>query len=378
MRLVKREIRILLHHPIYVLCMVVLPLFMTVFFTSLMSEGQPLSMPVGIVDLDQTSTTRKLTRMLDGMQNSRVVAHYQSEAEARHAMQQGEIYGFLLFPQELTHDLLSGRQPKMSLYYSNTSLTAGALLYKDMKTVCMLGSAAVGSATMKAHGYTDKQVMAFLQPISIDTHTVGNPWVSYNIYLSTMLVPGSFLLFVFLLTAYSLGTETKFNTQGEWLDMAGGNIWKAVACKFFPQTIVFLVVFLLCLSYMFGILRFPAPGGVWRLLLLGALSVVAAQGFALFIFGLVPSLRMSMSICSLWSVLSFSMVGSAFPVFAMDAPLQSLAWLFPLRHYYMIYQLCIFNDYPLHDAMPHILMLLFFALLPLTVIKRIGKYQYIP
>ena len=85
-----------------------------------------------------------------------------------------------------------------------------------------------------------------------------------------------------------------------------------------------------------------------------------------------------MSICSLWSVLSFSMVGSAFPVFAMDAPLQSLAWLFPLRHYYMIYQLCIFNDYPLHDAMPHILMLLFFALLPLTVIKRIGKYQYIP
>ena len=84
-------------------------------------------------------------------------------------------------------------------------------------------------------------------------------------------------------------------------------------------------------------------------------------------------MRMAMSVCSLWGVLSFSMVGSAFPVFAMDAPLQALAWLFPLRHYYMIYQLCVFNSYPLSDALPYILTLLLFVALPWLLYLRLGK-----
>ena len=80
-----------------------------------------------------------------------------------------------------------------------------------------------------------------------------------------------------------------------------------------------------------------------------------------------------MSICSLWSVLSYSMVGTAFPVFAMDAPLQTLSWLFPMRHYYIIYQLCVFNTYPLTDVWPHVLALIIFAMLPIFVARRIKK-----
>ena len=85
-----------------------------------------------------------------------------------------------------------------------------------------------------------------------------------------------------------------------------------------------------------------------------------------------------MSICSLWGVLSFSMVGTTFPIFPMDAPLQALSWLFPMRHYYLIYQLCVFNDYPLTDALPSIIALLTFTILPAFVIRRMKKafYEY--
>ena len=76
------------------------------------------------------------------------------------------------------------------------------------------------------------------------------------------------------------------------------------------------------------------------------------------------------------------MVGSAFPAMAMDGALQSLAWLFPLRHYFMIYQTCIFNDYPLADAWSHIAVLVAFALLPILVAPKIRNamlnYVYIP
>lgn len=382
LQLIKREIAIIAKHPIYIMCMVVLPWVITVFFTSLMNEGMPVEIPIGVVDLDNTSTTRKLTRMVDGFQSAKVVAHYPSVEEARQAIQRNKIYGFVLFPSGMTGDMISMRQPRMSIYYTNTSLSAGSLIYKEMKTMCTLASAGLGQATLQAKGATPGQTKAFLQPIALDTHTVGNPWISYNIFLSAMLIPACLLLFVFMLTAYSLGTEIKFGTQKEWLKMADDNIFKAIFFKLLPHTILFLLVMYGCLTYMFGILHFPAPGGKGMLLLLGFLSIIAAQGFAVFIFGLIPSLRMSMSVCSLWGVLSFSMVGSAFPVFAMDAPLQSLSYLFPMRHYYKIYQLCVFNDYPLSDVSIHVIAMLCFALLPLLVLHRIKKsfneFGYVP
>lgn len=374
--LLKRELLILLRHPIYIICMVALPLLVTLFFTSLMNEGQPVKMPIGIVDNDNTSVTRKLTRMIDGFQSSHVVAHYPTIDEAREAIQRNQIYGFIYFPEHMTQDLLSARQPKMSIYYSNVSLTVGALLYKEMKVLCTLGSAAVGMTTLQAKGFTTKQATAFLQPITLDTHNIGNPWVNYNIYLSTMLVPTCLLLFVFLMTAYSLGTEIKFGTHRQWLQQAGDNFALALFTKLLPQTIIFLFTMAVCMTYMFGVLHFPAPGGIMHLTLLCILSIIAAQGFAVFMFGLIPSLRMAMSMCSLWGVLSFSMVGTTFPVFAMDAPLQAVSWLFPARHYYVIYQLCVFNDYPLADATPSIIALLCFTIMPAFVIKRMKKAFY--
>lgn len=353
--------------------MVCMPCLCALFFTTLMENGQPVDMPVGVVDNDNTSTTRKLIRTLDSFQSSRVVAHYPSVDDARHAIQTGEIYGFMYFPRHTTDDLLASRQPKISFYYSSTSLTAGALIFKDMKTMATLGSAAVGQATLQAKGYRPELIMPALQPIAVDLHTVGNPWVNYNIYLSTMIVPGCFLLFIFLLTPFSFGTELKFGKSNQLMEAAGDNSLIAIFGKMIPHTIIYTIVMAGLLGYMFGYLHFPAPGGFWRLILLGFLSVIGAQGFSLTIFGLVPTLRMSMSLCSLMGVLSFSMVGSAFPVFAMDPPLQALAWLFPLRHYYMIYQLCVFNTYPLTDALLHIACLTGFAFMPYLLTKRIGN-----
>ena len=177
-----RELLILRQNHIYRFCMVLFPLLVMFFFTSLMDDGLPTSMPVGIVDLDNTSTSRSLSQRLDGFQMSRIVAHYPSVAEARRAIQRNEIYGFLYIPKGTTEKLLSSRQPKISYYYSYTTLAAGALLMKDLKTISTLGSAAVGQATMRAKGFTDKQIMTFLQPVTLDLHQIANPWTSYNAY----------------------------------------------------------------------------------------------------------------------------------------------------------------------------------------------------
>ena len=377
-----RECRILKMNHIYGFCMVVFPILVMFFFTSLLKEGQPIDLPVGIVDLDNTSTTRALVRNLDAFQNSEVVARYPSVSEARQAIQQNQIYGFLYLPKGTTEKLLAQRQPKISFYYSLASITSGSLLFKDMKTVSTLGSAAVGQATMRARGFTDKQIQTLLQPIRIDLHQVANPWTNYNVYLTTMIVPGILMLFMFLITAYSIGAELKFGSSREWLAMADDNIFVALLGKLLPQTVIWLLIVFLYDYYVFGILRFPHPGGAPMIVLLSVLQVIASQGFGVFAFGLMPSLRMSMSICALWGMLSFSMSGSAFPVMAMDSPVQALSWLFPLRHYFMIYQTCVFNGFPLLESWFHFAALTAFTLLPWLVVSKIKNamltYVYIP
>ncbi len=377
-----REVRIMLHNPMYGCCMVVFPILAMIFFTSLMDEGLPEDMPVGVVDLDNTTTSRSLIRRLDGFQSSKVVAHYTSVAEARRAIQENQIYAFLYIPKGTTDDLLASRQPKISYYYNLASIMSGSLLMKDLKTISTLGSAGVGQATMRAKGYTQEQIMAFLQPIRIDLHQVGNPYTNYNSYLSTVFVPGIMMLFIFMISAYSLGMELKFNTGKEWLAMADNRIVVAIIGKFLTQALIWLALIFFYEFYVFSVLGFPHQGSVAMLILLAVLEVFAAQGFGIFAFGLMPSLRMSLSVCSLWAVLSMSMAGSAFPVMGMDGALQSLSWLFPLRHYYMVYQICVFNGFPLLEAWFHFVAMIGFTLLPWFVISKIKNamltYVYIP
>lgn len=376
-----REVRIMINNPIYGCCMVVFPLLAMIFFTSLMDDGLPQDMPVGVVDLDNTTTSRSLIRRLDGFQSSKVVAHYPSVAEARRAIQENQIYAFLYIPKGTTDDLLSSRQPKISYYYNLASIMSGSLLMKDLKTISTLGSAGVGQATMRAKGFTQEQIMAFLQPIRVDLHQVGNPWTNYNSYLSTVFVPGIMMLFIFMISAYSLGMELKFDSGKKWLEMADNRMVIAILGKFLPQTLIWLALIFFYEFYVFSILGFPHHG-VAMLVVLALLEVFAAQGFGIFAFGLMPSLRMSLSICSLWAVLSLSMAGSAFPVMGMDGALQSLSWLFPLRHYYMVYQICVFNGFPLLEAWFHFVAMIGFTLLPWFVIGKIKNamltYVYIP
>jgi len=372
----------MMHNPIYGFCMVVFPVLVVFFFTSLMSTGQPTDMPVGVVDLDNTTTTRSIVRTLDAFQTTRIVAHYPNPNEARKAIQQGEIYAYLYIPKGTTDGLLASRQPEISFYYSSVAMLAGNMVFRDLKTATTLAAAAVGRAKLSALGKRPDEIRAFLQPVSVDLHMVGNPWVDYNVYLSTSMVPGVIMLFIFLITAYSIGTELKFRRSKEWMEMADGDIGIALAGKFLPQTLIFLFIMFGFEFYIYHVLQFPHPGGIIPVLLLGLLSVMASQAFGIFVFGLMPSLRMSMSVCSLWAVLGFSASGATFPVFAMSPMIEALSWLFPLRHYYMIYESAIFNGFPLFYSWLHILCLILFMVLPLFTVKNIRKamleYVYIP
>ena len=381
--IVLRELNIIVRkNRIYGFCMVVFPVLLVVFFTTMLDDGLPQDLPIGVVDHDNSATSRSLIRNLDAMQNSRVVYRFASVTEARNAMQEGKVFAYLYIPEGTAAKLMAGRQPDISYYYTMTCMTAGSMASKDLKTISMLGSAAVGQATLSAKGATKEQIRTALQAVTIDAHMIANPQGSYNYSLTTVFVPGILMLFMALLSAYALGMEMKFDSGKEWLARAGNNILVATLGKYIVHALVFLLVIFSYQYYIFNVLHFPHLGGVWSIVRLTLLQVAASIGFGIFAFGLMPSLRMSMSISSLWMVLGISMCGSAFPVAGMDPPLQAMSWLFPMRHYWMLYQATVLNGFPVIDVWFHLVALVAFTLLPWFVLRKVKNamlnYVYIP
>ena len=378
-----RELNIIVRkNRIYGFCMIVFPVMLVLFFTTMLDQGIPQDLPIGVVDQDNSATSRGLVRNLDAMQNSRVMYRFANVTEARNAMQEGKVYAYLYIPEGTAAKLMAGRQPKISYYYTMTCMTAGSMASKDLKTIGTLGAMAGGKATLSAKGATEGQIKAALQPVTIDAHMIANPEGSYNYSLTTVFVPGILMLFMALLSSYSLGMEMKFDTGKEWLARADGNIVVAMIGKYIVHALVFLLVIFAYQYYIFDVLHFPRLGGTWSIVRLTLLQVAASLGFGIFTFGIMPSLRMSMSISSLWSVLGLSMCGSAFPILGMDPPLQSMSWLFPLRHYWMIYQATVLNGFPVIDVWFHLVALVAFTLLPWFVLRKVKNamlnYVYIP
>lgn len=382
LQIAKRETFRIAVKPMYLFCMVIAPVFCYLFFTTLMGNGLPTDLPAGVVDLDNTSTTRNIVRNLDAFQQTKIVAHYSSVTQAREAMQRGEIYSFYYIPEGTTEEALASRQPKVSFYVNYSYLIAGSLLYRDQRTMSELAAGAIGRATLYAKGATESQAMGFLQPIVIDTHALNNPWLNYSVYLCNTLFPGILMLLIFLTTCYSIGTEIKENTAKELLSMADGSIVTALVGKLSPQTIVFFIMATFHNVYLYGFLHYPCNSGIFPMILAGLLLVLASQAFGVFLFGLIGTMRLSMSVASLWGVISFSISGFTFPVMAMHPTLQALSNLFPLRHYFLLYVNQALNGYPIIYAWHSIVALLLFMLLPFFVLKKLRttmtSYVYLP
>ena len=126
----KREVHRLVAQPIYFFCMLIAPAICVIFFVSLMHEGLPTDLPIAVVDMDNSATSRNLIRQLDAFEQTEVYMKTMSFTEARQEMQKGNVYGIFYIPSGFAVDATSGKQPRLSFYTNGTYLIAASLLFR--------------------------------------------------------------------------------------------------------------------------------------------------------------------------------------------------------------------------------------------------------
>ena len=209
LQIIKRELRRLTSRKIYIFMMLIVPICFTFFFLNLMGEGLPLKIPVGVVDLDHTSLSRKVCRSLNASELIDISADAESFHDAIEKVRSGEIYGFFYIPSDFQKKAISGGTPTLSFYSNMAVFVPGSLSFKGFKTIAVLTSGGIVKTTLVDMGADEDTAGALLQPVVIRSHPLNNPWLNYAIYLSPSFIPCLLALIVLLMTVFSICQENK-------------------------------------------------------------------------------------------------------------------------------------------------------------------------
>ena len=374
---VRREVRIWVRRPIYIVGSVFVMAFCTFFYLSFLRDGVPSDVPIAVVDLDDSSTSREFCRQLDATQLGKVV-RYDDFASARFDMQGGRVTSVCVIPEGFNRDIQAQRQPTMSFYINGLYFLGGSLAWKDLLTMVNLTAGAVQREVLRMQGVPESTIMGQLRPVDIDIHQIGNPTMNYGAYLANMMIPGMLQMVVIILLIYSLGTELKYGTSRHLLQTVDGDIYAAVSGKVALYTLLFTLIGWTIEVILYKWMHFPLAGSLWQMLLACFLLVVASESVAVLIIGCVPVCRFALSIGALYSVLGLSLTGFTLPVEAMPTGLRGLTAMYPLRHYYDLYvQVGIFGS-GFGEWYPQVIALLLFCFLPFLVLPRLGRaYTYL-
>ena len=332
----RREFGIIRRKPVFLLGSVGVMAVCCLFYLTFFKAGLPENLPVGVLDLDNSSLSRNFCRQLDATQMGKVIK-YEDFTTARDAMQTGEITSLCVIPQGMNEEVNANRRPVFTYYVNTLYLIGGALSYKNILTMVTLTGGAVQREVLRAKGYSEEAIMGLIQPIVVDEHKIGNATTNYGVYLNNIILPGLLALSIVFVLIYALGSELRYGTSKELMETADGSMAAALIGKLLPYTLIYLVLGLGLDLLLFGVCRYPLNGSILNMMLAMVVFILANEAVAVTLVGLLPTLRYSLSIAALFAILGFSFSGFTFPVEAMPAAFQGVSCLFPLRFYYLLY-----------------------------------------
>ena len=297
------------------------------------SAGIARDLPIVVIDNDNSTLSRQLTRWLDASPGIAVTAKVASSDDALHQLRERTAFGYLVIPGDFEKKLLGGRQATVQwLYNAQFSSHAGALL-RDVRTVSTTLSAGIEMTARVKKGMAPLQAAAQFEPIRTTLNSLYNENISYEAFLTLALMPSMLQIFIVVAIVTSIGRELRDGTVPQWLASAQGSWLRAVGAKLLFPLIAYVALALLYLLF-FSLARGWAVAGSLPALMLSMLLLVLAYcGLATLLIAATLSMRLALSGAAFITAPAFAFAGQAFPLLSMPPPARAWAEAMPLTHY---------------------------------------------
>ena len=348
-----------------------LPLGVILFFAVFFSQEVVGSLPVAVVDEDNSYLSQRLVSMLCATHETALVKEVADLEDAHAKFLSGDVAGVVEIPRGFAKNILSGVSASVIYYDSGTNISTASLSSKGVQMV--VTSFGVGVALQRAEieGAATDEAMAQAMPIAFSTYALFNPWLNYAYYVGPCFWVMILIIASMLSTIYSLGTELRYGTSAEWLNSANGSLMAGLIGKLAPATLLLWLLAAVVGELIFGLFGAPMQGS-WSVLAVGtAVLIIAYQAVAIFVVTLTASFRLSLSLGGGYSVLAFTFSGVTFPTMAMFSAVQPLTMLFPYTYFMRLYIDQAVRGSAWWLSMQDVAAMMLFWLLPLLVFGRL-------
>jgi ABC-2 type transport system permease protein len=350
------------------------PFFSFLLIVWIFSSGVPRKLPVAVVDMDHTSMSRQMARMVDATSIAAVNSNYVSLEEAKKAIEDGSADAVLYIPDGTEKDIYHGNSAKVALYLNNANVVKGGLINSGLRKALGTLSAGIKLQVQMKSGLGQEQAMSRVVPVQLRPVLLFNPYISYSYYLTAGLMPIILIVFTLLGSIYTIGGELYKGTGPAWLKLSGDNFAIALAGKLLPYTVIYFCVALFMNIILFNYLGMPLHGNLHTIIVGELLLILSYQFMAIFFVGLTSNMRLSLSLASAYSMLALTYSGLTYPAMGMPAFAQAVSGIFPFTYWIKILIGQSLRGEPLRNGILPMYSMLLFILLGILFIPRL-KYM---
>ncbi len=373
----KRECHILTSKPLYLFTALIFPMFALFFMTTIFGDGMIDSIPVGIVDEDDSKMSRNIEQLCSAVPEISVTHKFSNTAEARDAILSKKIYGYLIIPNNFQEDVEANKNTTLTLCYHYAFLSVGSEVMQGFLNTLRIIAVSPLQQTTEFLGIDNETLESIASPVNIVANPLYNPSLNYSSYLTFPYFWVLFQILILLNIAYSFGNDFKDKRKiTECLSIANGKYINIILGKLCPYAITFSTIAIFANVLMFSILDFNLRSNIYSIITICILFILATCSMSLFIFSIYPNLPIIISFISMFGSLGATFAGVTFPVNAMYPIFEKISYFFPIRHFVVITDYLRYESHAFIYYWDHILILISFnilTILSLLLLKR--KYK---
>lgn len=336
LKILNLEIKHIIEDKFLLFMYFIIPLFVGFFVYSTISKALIVDIPIGIVDLDNSSESRNLIFDINSSSVLKIAKQYGSIKEAKNDIASKNIYALVVIPNHFEANIKKHIAPEVAIYYNTQLVFIGKNIQSALTLVFKNKDAKLNFTRNIAD--SKNTILALGKSIEFMPKIISlyNPHSNFSQFLLTAILPCSWQLFIILCMIALIAHDERdvgfIKNKINRLD----SIHKHLAVKFLINTIIFFVWWLI-MNNVFYALDYPNNGSFYILVLNAIITIFAYNSIGLFIYALIRSHIRSISIAAFYSAPSLAFLGITYPLNSMDLFPTFWSSILPIMRYMQVY-----------------------------------------
>jgi len=279
-------------------------------------------LPISIVDLDKTETSRDIIYKLNATPQISIIRNDLSEKDAKDALVEGKVKAIIIIPPHFKRDLVLQKSPTIAVGAdSSYFLIYGGVLEGAMKSV-LTQAATIKVAELLKRGTPLSGAKEAYTPYTLKTINLFNPQNSYIQYV----IPAVFIIILQQTMLIGLGIlGGGVNDRRE----KRGPTWMVMLSRVIIFGSIFFTHMLFYFGFSFEMFGVTHLASIYNLVLFGLSFLLASIFFGIFIGSLFSSREIATPVILFSSLPLIFSVGFIWPLEEIPVVLQYVSNLVP-------------------------------------------------